>query len=364
MNQKLKYALLPLFMVTVAFSQSTKTCSSPDDDTLADLNSITKCSIDKSKDDKEQKISVEIVTRKRIVRKRNKATGLTNQNNHSHKLAAVKKKVDVVNTIIDNSNKEAVPDILPFSYVDQIPLFKKCESVPILTQSKCFRSQVMSHIKRNMKYPEIAYKKGIQGKVYVHFIINKDGNIDELKVVPPYKGELLGKEAERIIKKLPKLTPGEHKGNPVVVKYGLPITFKIPGVKRTNIRKVSANKKIKEVIYSFSSLDEIPKFDACEKSNDDTMSCFNKNLIRHIEKHFAYPEEAKLKGIQGNVMVNFVINKEGNITDITSNGSESGKILELAAVKLVEKLPKLNPAKKAGKNVNTSYSFPINFKLD
>lgn len=361
MNSRLKFQLLLwLFLVANVYSQSNKTCNNSVDDPVFDLNSITKCSIEKADDNKKQKVSVQVTSRRRVVRKRNKVTGVRSTN-YSHKLNSIKKKVGLVNSIIVDD--EEMPEILPFDYVDQIPLFKKCEAVPISGQERCFKIQILTHIKKNLKYPKSAYQKRLQGKVYVHFVINKQGEVDELKVVSPYKGEILGREAERIIKKLPKFSVGEHKGKPVEVKYGLPITFKIPGVKPSNIRKSSSKTKINEMIYSFSSLDEIPKFESCKKSGDSSLNCFNTSLIEHIKNYFAYPEQAKMANVEGNVVVNFVINKEGNIVNITSKGPENTKILELAATRFIEKLPKLKPGKKEGKSVNTSYSFPIDFKL-
>ncbi len=364
MNKKLRFsALLLLFFIANVNSQSSKTCSNSVDDPMLDMNSITKCSIEKkSGNDKVQKVTVQVTSRRRrVVRKRDKATGLSSNNSYSHKIATMKKKVNMVNSIV-GVKKEEIPDILPFDFVDQIPLFKNCESAAIYEQNRCFKVNLRNHIRKNLKYPQSAYDRGIQGRVYAHFSIAKDGSIKDLKVVSPYKGDLLGKEAKRIINKLPKFKPGEHNGSTVNVKYGLPITFKIPGKKPTNIRKVNTS-KIKETIHSFSSLDEIPQFDNCKKSKDDSITCFNSSLIQHIQSYFAYPEEAKMKNLEGNVVVNFIINKKGDVVDITAKGPENAKILEVAAVRFIEKLPRLKAGKIEGKSVNASYSFPINFTL-
>ncbi|WP_299628130.1 energy transducer TonB [uncultured Tenacibaculum sp.] len=362
MNKKLKFSTLLLLLYIVNVSpQSSQTCTNSVDDPVLDLNSITKCSIERNTDNKAQKVTVQVTSRRRVIRKRDKATGISSSKTYSHKLASIKKKVNIVNSLVD-VNKEEVPSVLPFDYVDQIPLFESCKSVPIYSQERCFKVKLRTHIKKNLKYPVSAYERGIQGRVYAHFSIGKDGSVENLKIVSPYKGDLLGKEAKRIIKKLPKFMPGEHNGTKVSVKYGLPITFKIPGKRPTNIRK-SKDGKIKESIYSFSSLDEIPQFDSCKKSKDDSITCFNESLIKHIQSYFAYPEEAKMKNLEGNVIVNFVVDKKGNVVNITANGPENAKILEVAATRFVEKLPRLKPGKKEGKNVNTSYSFPIDFKL-
>ena len=64
---------------------------------------------------------------------------------------------------------------------------------------------------------------GIQGRVYVNFIIAKDGSITNVRMRGPDKN--LEKEAARIISRLPKMTPGKQRGRPVRVPFSIPITF-------------------------------------------------------------------------------------------------------------------------------------------
>ena len=66
---------------------------------------------------------------------------------------------------------------------------------------------------------------GIQGRVYVNFIISKDGSISNIRMRGTDKN--LEKEAARIIGKLPKMTPGKQRGRPVRVPFSIPITFRL-----------------------------------------------------------------------------------------------------------------------------------------
>ena len=66
---------------------------------------------------------------------------------------------------------------------------------------------------------------GIQGRVYVNFIISKDGSITSIRMRGPDKN--LEKEAARIIGRLPKMTPGKQRGRPVRVPFSIPITFRL-----------------------------------------------------------------------------------------------------------------------------------------
>lgn len=357
-----KNTLLAILLIcsVQSFAQSSKTCDKKEEAVL-DLNSITKCSIEKADEKtKEAKVAVQVTSRRRVVRKRDEATGLMT-NDYSHKLAKIKKKAEIVNSITVDKNTGM--KVIPFNYVDEIPLFKNCEGVAAYKQEKCFKSELASHIKRHLRYPESSYDKGIQGRVFVHFIIDRDGNVDKMKIVSPYKGEELGKEAERIMKKLPKFKPGKQSGTPVTVKYGLPITFRIPGVKPTNLRK-APKKAVVNTVYDFKDVEKIPQFKACNVSGDTSIGCFNKNLVEHIQDNFAYPTEAIDKNIEGKVFVLFVVNAKGEVVNIEAKGPANGEVLEKAAKELVQKLPVFNAAEKSGKKVNTRYSFPVEFKLN
>jgi TonB family protein len=76
----------------------------------------------------------------------------------------------------------------------------------------------------NLKYPESAKKKGIQGKVFVTFVIKSDGSVSDVKVLRGVGGGC-DEEAVRVVKLMPKWIPGENQGKPVNVQYVLPIKF-------------------------------------------------------------------------------------------------------------------------------------------
>ncbi len=355
--------LLSIAILPAQISSQSKTCEKNVEEQLLDLNSITKCSVESKKNTENsntEAVVVNVVSRKRVLRKRDKATGVVT-NNHTHKLASMKKKISKMNDL--SFDKTGGLKIVPFNFVDEIPLFKSCENSPIYLQERCFKKELSKHIRKNLMYPEDAYDRGIQGRVFVHFVINNKGNVDQMKIVSPYKGEALGKEAKRILKKLPQFKPGKHSGTAVTVKYGLPITFKIPGVRRSNIKKNVEKKDLKE-IYSFNQIEKLPQFKSCNNSGDKSIKCFNKELINHIQENFAYPTSAINDNIQGTVNVKFIIDAKGEVINIKTKGPDNGKILESAAFNLIKKLPKFKPAIKGGKKVNVAYSFPISFSLN
>ena len=85
----------------------------------------------------------------------------------------------------------------------------------------------MKFIQKNMRYPKIAIKKGIEGRVICQFTVTKDGSIENIIVVRGLH-KSLDKEAIRIIKKMPKWKPGEDfNGQAIDCKYTIPVKFKL-----------------------------------------------------------------------------------------------------------------------------------------
>lgn len=118
---------------------------------------------------------------------------------------------------------------VPFAILEDVPLFPGCEKVAKSQQKACFMEQMNKHIKKYFSYPSRAQEGNVQGRVTVSFVIDKSGNIANLRLKGTGKGgsDLLEAEAERIIRKLPKFTPGKQRGKPVSVSYAQPIMFKL-----------------------------------------------------------------------------------------------------------------------------------------
>ena len=102
-------------------------------------------------------------------------------------------------------------------------IFKSVEQMP---QFPGGDAALIEYLDSHIQYPPEAVKQGIQGKVVVQFVVEKDGSVDEVKVVRSVDKDL-DKEAVRLIKTLPKFIPGCHKGQAVSVWYTLPVAFKL-----------------------------------------------------------------------------------------------------------------------------------------
>ena len=85
---------------------------------------------------------------------------------------------------------------------------------------------MMTWIQKHIEYPQLAIEMGEQGIVYVQFVVNKDGSIEQVKVMRGVS-DALDDEAKRVVKRMPKWTPGEQAGKKVRVRYTLPIHFRL-----------------------------------------------------------------------------------------------------------------------------------------
>lgn len=102
-----------------------------------------------------------------------------------------------------------------FQFVEQMPSFPGGENA------------LMRYLHDHIRYPAVARENGIQGTVVVQFVVNTDGSIVDVKAVGQKKGGGLEEEAVRVVKGMPKWTPGKQNGRSVRVQYSLPIRFKL-----------------------------------------------------------------------------------------------------------------------------------------
>ena len=115
----------------------------------------------------------------------------------------------------ENTRSEAKPKSEPYRSVEQMPRFPGGEAA------------LMKYIQAQIKYPPKAAKEGIEGRVVVQFVVEKTGDVGEVKVLRSIEKNI-DREAIRVIKLLPKFTPGRQNGQAVAVWYTLPVTFKLP----------------------------------------------------------------------------------------------------------------------------------------
>ena len=193
-------------------------------------------------------------------------------------------------------------------------------------------------------YPEYAIKNGVQGRVMLRFVIDKDGKVKNVQVL---KGvhELLDAEAVRVVLSSPDWKPGRQKGEAVDVQLTLPIDFKLRIEQR--IEQVNEDGTVPYLL-----MDEKPKFNGGDGNE------FAKWVLTQMN----YPVEAIAGRIQGRVILEFVIGKDGKVKNVQVLKGVH-ELLDSVSVMIVSSSPDWVPGKHKGEIVEVKYTFPIDFAL-
>ena len=85
---------------------------------------------------------------------------------------------------------------------------------------------LMSYLANNIHYPTVAAENGVQGRVVVGFVVERDGSITDVSVLRGVDPSL-DREAMRVVKSMPRWTPGKQNGSAVRVKYQVPVAFRL-----------------------------------------------------------------------------------------------------------------------------------------
>ena len=222
---------------------------------------------------------------------------------------------------------------------------------------------LMEFLQKNVKYPVEAQKKGVQGRVLVSFVVEKDGSLSEIKTVKSVD-PLLDEEAVRVVKSMPKWEPGKQKGKAVRVKYNVPISFKLTGTNtdgqaapaagtgsahETDILKAPLLETSEKGV--FAQVEQMPHFAGGDKA-----------LMEFLAQNVRYPKEAVDSGWQGRVVVSFIVEKDGSLSEIKTVKSVK-PVLDEEAVRVVNAMPKWTPGKHNGNAVRVKYNIPVSFRL-
>ena len=213
---------------------------------------------------------------------------------------------------------------------------------------------LMKYLSANIRYPEAAHKAGTQGRVTVQFVVGKDGSIGNVGILRGVDPNL-DAEAIRVISSMPKWKPGTQKGEPVNVKYTVPVMFRLtpePVEKIDEMIVVGYRNPDAPVTGEvYETVDKMPEFPGGMTG-----------LMQHLSKNIRYPAEAHTNNIQGRVVVSVIINTDGKATNaqIVQGVAPS---LDAEALRVATTMPDWTPGTKDGKPVNVKYTFPVVFRL-
>jgi TonB family protein len=219
------------------------------------------------------------------------------------------------------------------------------------------------YLSENLRYPTNAQRKGIEGTVIVAFVVNTDGTTTDIEILRSVGGGC-DEEVIRIVKGSPKWTPGMQRGTPVRTRMRLPLRFMLGGT--------DTSKDSTEV-----SLNAVPLPSAAEgqDSSQEGAALFF-DLVdtppspvggleawsRHLSENLTYPTSARMKGIQGTVLVSFIVNTDGTIEGIELVQGIGGGCDE-EAIRTIKISPNWTPGMIKGKAVRTRMKIPISFRL-
>lgn len=137
------------------------------------------------------------------------------------KIDIVEDDVEIEEEIVIN-DVDAEPD-LDLEEEDDGEIFRVVEQMP---QFPGGDAALMKYIANKVRYPQIAKEYGIEGRVFVTFVIDKKGKVKDVEIIKGVDPNL-DKEAKRVIESLPKFTPGKQRGKAVRVQFTVPISFKL-----------------------------------------------------------------------------------------------------------------------------------------
>ncbi|MBT8191513.1 MAG: TonB family protein, partial [Bacteroidia bacterium] len=272
----------------------------------------------------------------------------------------------------------------------------------------------IEYVGEHLVYPENAKKEGLEGMVVIRFSVLKTGKVDDVNILRDI-GKGCGEAGASVIRNMNddgiKWIPGQQRGKKVNVQFTLPIKFKLPEVppapeappaapappkppsvnegglksKRTAAPQSADEPKAKKVHNSQSGIspppppppgdvienevDEMPRFPGCEDERLSGMeqdNCSKGKLLNYIFSNIKYPAEARKSGIQGMVVVQFVVEKDGSISNskiLRDIGGGCGKESLRVVDSMNDMKEKWVPGKKEGKITRVAYTLPVKFAL-
>lgn len=194
--------------------------------------------------------------------------------------------------------------------------------------------------------PNILYK--LNG-TNVDCVIDEQGNVTDFEFKQTPKDPAVAKELERCLGML-KYKPAIYKGLTVKCKWNFWYDGNKSLLPEEQTSNVEAEKKVEDKI--FDAVEQQPSFPGGQGA-----------MFSYISNNLQYPEKAQKNGIQGRVVVKFIVEKDGSISNVEVNRSVDPD-LDNEAMRVIKNMPKWNPAKQNGKEVRAYYDIPVTFRLN
>jgi hypothetical protein len=256
----------------------------------------------------------------------------------------------ILSSVLFSQNSDKKGD---FKIIENVPVHPECDqNISNSEKKKCLSEKISELISKEFN-TNLAVDAGLSGKqrIYVAFKISKTGVIIDVNAKATHKS--LEQEAIRVIKLLPKFTPGYQKGKPVTVPYSLPIIFEVEKPKKALIKKKT---------IAIVEPDVYPVFRNCKENlgNDYLRECTTEKIINFIKVSFdtelasnLFPQQQYTK-----FKVEFVVNKKGKIEQV--NAKANHRAIATEAIRVLKRMPKFKkPGYTNGVPVDTPFSILI-----
>ena len=200
----------------------------------------------------------------------------------------------------------------------------------------------LSGLQAKVTYPEIARKANIEGRVIVQVIVDENGDIRDIQLLRG-AGAGLDEEATRVISEHAEFTPGRQDGKPVAVKLSIPIVFRLNDESKSQSERSQSSEKQDH----YEIVEQRPELIGG---------------ISGLQAKVRYPEIARKASVEGRVIVQFIVDENGDVRDPEIlRGAGAG--LDEEATRVIVEEAKFIPGRQRGRAVPVRMSLPIVFKL-
>tara|TARA_B110001450_G_C17652082_1_gene493735 strand:- start:367 stop:2064 length:1698 start_codon:yes stop_codon:yes gene_type:complete len=275
----------------------------------------------------------------------------------------VTKTVKAIEITKEVEEVEVSIESVSFMKIEKGPTFPGCET----GDKDCFSKMVQKHFGRNFdaKLPNSLGLSAGKKRVFIGFKVDVNGGVVDVKVRAPHPK--LKAEVLRVMKTLPKMLPGQIKGENVAVNYTIPFTLLIDKVpSSSNVEPFSPVTPISPVAsldgsVNFMSIETAPTFPGCNTGDKD---CFSKMVQKHFSRNFdaKLPNSLGLSAGKKRVFIGFNVAVNGDIVDVQARAPHV-KIKE-EVIRVMRSLPKMIPGKQNGQEVIVNYNIPFSLLVD
>ena len=211
----------------------------------------------------------------------------------------------------------------------------------------------------HQQYPAAAMQRGAQGTVRVRFVVEKTGTVNEVQVESPIAPEL-DAEALRLIKSGPHWTPARHRGQVVRQRVVVPVSFVMsPG--STVVARAGKEQPITTPAADIAASAHPDRPAVVPPDRPTQPVGGNQAFFDWIEKNQQYPLQARQRKIQGKVIMEFVVQADGRLTDARVV-KRLGSGLDDEALRLIKAAPTWEPAMFRGKPIKQKMVLPVLFQ--